>query len=560
MIQNPNTPSIDGMTIDPAVVKVMKAIRQVESAGAADPYSVRGDNGAAYGAFQYNEQTGPGWKNIAKQYLGDENAPMDKANQNKATYKRIKEWKDQGLDPEEIAARWNGAYKDAQGKYRYNNPEYGEKFRAALLGGGAQVGQYKPPAAPQPFTPQEPSTLTAKPEDKSFGRKAAEFMFPILEEKERTGLQTAADVALSAASLFPVGKGAQLLSKLPRGVQALKSIIPGLVKHGTLAKGVGAGYGVDVLSNLSQGDTGTEALTPGFGTAVGTFAPVLSRFAAGTKLGKKALDEDALDKAVDIVAPTMTKKNIREGLKQGLASKTGRLAGRIGLEADPKTIRAANGIKDLVKNGVIKTSDTVETKVNAVRDEIEDVAETLEDQLKKMEIQPILAPDELGALLQKTQQNFKESPILVGDAGVAAERIFDKFVSFLPKGKDVTAYDLLKARKRLDRWIKREGRGAAFDPRVENAISKGLREIRQGANDLVIQKAPDVAVKEMLQKQSAMYDALDAIIENSWRDVGTSRTGRYFKNHPYQKGLINMVGTGLVGGAVTGTVMDKLSD
>ncbi len=122
----------DGTVIDRGVLKVMKAIQQVESQGS---YSAVGDGGDSHGAFQYNEKTGPGWKNIAKQYLGDENAPMDKANQNKATYLRIKQWKDEGKQPEEIAALWNGAKKGVDGKYTYNNPQYGEKFRQALMGG-----------------------------------------------------------------------------------------------------------------------------------------------------------------------------------------------------------------------------------------------------------------------------------------------------------------------------------------------------------------------------------------------------------------------------------------
>ena len=123
-------PSINGEQLDSGVVKVMRAIRDVESGG---DYSATGDSGAAHGAFQYNEQTGPGWKNVAREFLGNENAPMDKANQNQATYRRMKKWKDEGKQPEEIAALWNGASKDPQsGRYTYNAPEYGVKFRAAM--------------------------------------------------------------------------------------------------------------------------------------------------------------------------------------------------------------------------------------------------------------------------------------------------------------------------------------------------------------------------------------------------------------------------------------------
>lgn len=565
MITDPNAPNIEGTPIDPGVVKVMKAIRQVETRGSADAYTARGDGGAAYGAFQYNEQTGPGWKNIARQYLGDENAPMDKANQNKATYKRIKQWKDEGLSPEEIAARWNGAHKDANGKYQYNAPEYGDLFRKALA---EQIQQsksagtgYQPAPTPEPFQPASPSQPQ---EEKGMGRKALEFLFPILEKKERTGLQTLADVGLSAATLIPAGGlaklGVQGLAKGGLGIAA-KEAIPGLVKHGTVAKGAGAGYGYDVASNLSDGKTGTEALTPGLGTATGGLGGLYTRGLKGTKVAQEALDDDALSRAAQIVAPTMTKKNIKEGLKKGLAGRTGALGSRIGIGTGDDTIRMAESIKDLVKKGVIKETDTVEKKANAVLDEIGTVATNLEKQLKTMDVQPILQREELESLLMKTKKNFDEHPILVGDANQSAHRIFNKFVALLPKGRDITASDLLRARKELDRWMKGLGRGNAFDPRMENAVSAGLREIRQGANELIMAKAPNVAVKEMLQKQSAMYDALEAIAENGWREVGTSRTGRFFNKHPVVKeGVKAGIVTGLGGGILSGYVSSKLND
>ena len=62
-----------------------------------------------------------------------------------------------------------------------------------------------------------------------------------------------------------------------------------------------------------------------------------------------------------------------------------------------------------------------------------------------------------------------------------------------------------------------------------------------------------------------MYDALDGIIENEWKDVGTTRAGRYFKRHPYQKdmvrGALTAAGTGIVGGTVAGQFLgDKATN
>ncbi len=157
---------------DPGVVKVMKAIRHVESGGAADPYNIIGDKraelggkGRARGAFQWDSGGVPlGPNDIPKNWVRDAtsiglpaDAPMTKENQNKVAYTKIKQWKDQGRQPEEIAALWNGARKDkATGMYTYNNPEYGVKFRNALA--TVSGGSNEPASMPA----QPPSTPTFK--------------------------------------------------------------------------------------------------------------------------------------------------------------------------------------------------------------------------------------------------------------------------------------------------------------------------------------------------------------------------------------------------------------
>jgi hypothetical protein len=564
--------------LDPQVLNLAKAIRRAETGSSSDPYNAKGASGET-GAYQFMPET---WKQWSGQYLGDANAPLSVENQNKVAYSRIKELKDQGYNPAQIASLWNSGKADAYKQdYRgvnkhgveYNVPEYVKKVSQIYneIKMGNQMpnqaptgGTYLPPPTPTPFVPSEPP---APEEEKGIGRKAAEFLFPILEDKERTGLQTAADLGLSALTLVPglgaAKVGAQAAVQGGKGV--LKSLLPKVFSKSTIAKGGIGGYGFDVLSNVSEGETGAGALTPGMGTALGIGAPLLARGFKGTAPVQRALDDEALKTASELVSPTLTKSNIKKGLKRGEVAKSGGLKGEIDLGLDTRRQRAAESIKDLVKDGAIKSTDTVERKVGVIRAEIADTAEELEQQLKNMDVVPIVQPEELENLLKKTEQIFKESPALVGDAGSSAKRIYKKFVSFIPTGKDVTALDILRARKKLDRWIESEGRVGVFDPKLETAISKSLREIRQGANELLAQKAPNVQVQEMLRKQASMYDAMDGIIENEWRDVGTTRTGRYFKRHPYQKeairGALTAAGTGIVGGGIAGAFLgDKLTN
>lgn len=115
--------------MDQDVINLAKAIRQKESGGNFDAV---GDNGTSKGAYQWQANT---WKGHAKQILGDENAEMTRDNQQAVAYGMMKTWKDQGLNPAQIAAKWNsGSEKGWENKIgvnvingkpiQYNVPQY----------------------------------------------------------------------------------------------------------------------------------------------------------------------------------------------------------------------------------------------------------------------------------------------------------------------------------------------------------------------------------------------------------------------------------------------------
>ncbi len=158
----------DLVTPDPGLMKVWRTIKQLEGGKYEDR---TGDGGSSAGAFQWNNQPEgksvplkdgelpSNWKKAAKTVLGDENAPMSVANQNKVSYKQLEAYKNAGHDPEEIDALWNGAHKDkTTGKYVHNSTERQRIFRNALLN---QVDeQQNTPVSPQNAPEQaEPSLL-----------------------------------------------------------------------------------------------------------------------------------------------------------------------------------------------------------------------------------------------------------------------------------------------------------------------------------------------------------------------------------------------------------------
>lgn len=86
---------------DLQALALTKAIRRQESGG---NYSASGDAGTSTGAYQFQPAT---WKAFSGQILGNANAPMTPENQNAVAYGMIKTWKDSGMGPAQIAAKWN---------------------------------------------------------------------------------------------------------------------------------------------------------------------------------------------------------------------------------------------------------------------------------------------------------------------------------------------------------------------------------------------------------------------------------------------------------------------
>jgi len=132
--------------------------------------------------------------------------------------------------------------------------------------------------------------------------------------------------------------------------------------------------------------------------------------------------------------------------------------------------------------------------------------------------------DELDAALVR----LKENPALVGNAELAATRIVNEMKKLVEDGKPHVA-DLLAARKKFDARIVLEGRGKAFDPAIENAMSIALREIRQTTNNFIQTTVPTVGVRNSLNKQSSVLRAMEDIAVKAG-DEANSRISRAFRN------------------------------
>src|SRR5260221_481244 len=114
---------------DPDVVHLAKAIIQHESGGNFDAV---GDAGTSHGAAQWQPAT---WKAQAKTILGNDKAEMTPQNQKAVLAGSIAIDKANGLNPAQIAAKWNsgsptgwekkiGVTKINGQDIKYNVPQY----------------------------------------------------------------------------------------------------------------------------------------------------------------------------------------------------------------------------------------------------------------------------------------------------------------------------------------------------------------------------------------------------------------------------------------------------
>jgi len=143
------------------VINLAKAIRQTESGG---NFNAKGGSGES-GAYQWMPNT---WKAHAKQALGDENAPMTPSNQNAVAYTVLKSWKDQGLNPAQIAAKWNSGSENGwenkvgtnSAGVKYDVPKYvksvTDAYQTVKAGGNVSADPNNPSSTAAPQEPTEP--------------------------------------------------------------------------------------------------------------------------------------------------------------------------------------------------------------------------------------------------------------------------------------------------------------------------------------------------------------------------------------------------------------------
>lgn len=163
--------------LDPTIVNMARAIKSVETQGQSDPYTARGKSGE-YGAYQY---TAPTWSADSKKYLGQD-VPLEQATieqQNRVAYNKIKELKDKGYTPIQVASIWNSGKPDAYADTSYKGTnKSGATFDVPQYA-SAVVNAYNQFKTGQVPNPQQTSstvgnTVNEQPQDPSLGSELSQ--------------------------------------------------------------------------------------------------------------------------------------------------------------------------------------------------------------------------------------------------------------------------------------------------------------------------------------------------------------------------------------------------
>lgn len=269
--------------------------------------------------------------------------------------------------------------------------------------------------------------------------------------------------------------------------------------------------------------------TPKGAGIIGPKKPGLLKRAAG------ALDDSVIKKKKnfvdDLVKPLSVKKVRESEIKRTVEGK-GLFGGR---KITPSSFESEiAGTVGKIKE--VKQSNTLLQNLNAVQSGLTDEAETLTALLKGSNVK-IPRPD-TKRTMETVLAKLKSDSLLVGDAAKTGEKVFDKARKLLLSNPNTPA-GVLKSRKQLDAWVKKQST-RAFDPKTENALSVSLGEIRQSMNDIISNSVPNIAVKESLKKQTNLFRAIDNIGPKAAKEAQTA-VGRMAASISKELGITNIL-------------------
>jgi hypothetical protein len=544
----------DNQQLDRDAVNLARAIRQRESGG---DFTARGKSGE-YGAFQMTKGF---WTGRAQKYLGNPNAPLTPQNQNKVAYSQIKEWKDQGYKPDQIASMWNSGKPNYQGNVgvnkfgvQYDTPSYvrgvqqeyqklkqSEPQRPQAPQGGlvptANAAEINQPQAPQETGMQKwgrrldmflgggkiGEAIGTQIAKGNLGTTLQKFAVgqDLTPEQEAhvsagpTGRQLVADAARVGVNFLPVGTmGGAITNRL--ATEGVKRFARPL---GNISSQALAGYAYDVTEGVRQGEE--QPLRPGMGTYTGLgFGALGSAGSAGLrKLGQQTGQQKLADLTTSMSSLT---NSLNRNTKKGGVT--------------PLQTLEREGLMPTVADGKIVTDEVraqLQQRLASLAEQTRGVIASSGKEVPwstfKNEIQTTIKNDKLLQNLGKTETVMK-------NANVILESYRRSYGNRIP----VSAIDDIRK---------------AANTQWKDEVRDMYRAIGDASRKIVYDVVPDNTVRDALRQEGELLAASDFAKSLHGKAVKGGRLGTGMSQ--IIGGMIG-TGAGAMGGPLTSVIAGGL--
>jgi muramidase (phage lysozyme) len=548
--------------LDQDVVRMAKAIRQVESGG---NFNAQGKSGES-GGYQFMPET---WKAWAGKYLGNPNADLSPRNQNEVAYKHIKELKDSGLNPGQIASEWNSGRTDSH----YNGVKGVNQFGAAydvpkyVSNVYAEYEKLKGEEA-QNVPPTQPSAVTQVPTSEEITSAAT-------SARPSGIVQGAKDLyeGVKKGAFSTILKGGALGTRVLSGITGIAPVggIPETAAIEEFTEPVGTMQKVGKM-----GEQLGEFLLPGLKAEKG--AGLAARLAVGTGdiLAKTALQTGANPEAMRTAAVAGPLGGLAgEGLAfagQKISPMLAKSASKEYGQALNATTKATKAMSEKVKPRLLaeRVSGTLQGIKTLAEKKADEAATALElgyealPQGAKMKVRPIV---EAITKAKESMYVVKDGKrIILNEQGYKnLTEMGRKLVKF---GTDVEVGTIREARQILDQAVKEangffgktlaEGSEVAAKKKAADAIrrefEKNFPDIDKLNKEFSFWQNVDDVVGETLKRREGQAIPLSQSIAQGAGAAGAIATGGGL-------GKIWLVGQGLklVKKATTSTMWRTLS-
>jgi hypothetical protein len=188
-------------------------------------------------------------------------------------------------------------------------------------------------------------------------------------------------------------------------------------------------------------------------------------------------------------------------------------------ETETEMVNVLQGIEDINSDkSFVAIRETLEKEVNKTHNSLNKLLGKSKFKFNKAELN--------SQLKKRVELDLKDNPVLVGDAGKVAERIYSKALDLLKKS-DGSPSSVMDVRRQLDDWVKSNGK-SSFDGN-ENAYTVAQRSIRDFLNEKVAEAVPNTKVLEKLRRQHLLLRTKDRVLPKAAQEADT-KIGRLTQN------------------------------